>query len=192
MPIKAAKYVHKSLLCNSWPVLWRNGLQSALIGFWMPSKANIGYHRSMKVVAKNRRASFDYEISDTLEAGIMLTGQEVKSCRLGHVDLAGSYLSFQGGKPVIKQMKITPYKFASGLYAYDPGRDRPLLLSKAQAASLEARMAEKGITVIPYEVRAGKFIKLALAVGRGRKTIDKRRKIKEREMGRNLREGREI
>lgn len=146
----------------------------------------------MKVVAKNRRALFDYAIDDTVEAGIVLTGQEVKSCRLGHVDLAGSYLSFRAGKPVIKQMKIMPYKFASGLDGYEPGRDRELLLSKSQAASLEARMAEKGIAVIPLEVRAGKFIKLALAVGRGRKRIDKRQRIKEREIGRKLREGREI
>lgn len=135
---------------------------------------------------------FDYEIEDTLEAGLVLTGQEVKSCRLGHVDLAGSYLSFQGGVPTIKHLKIMPYKFASGLVGYDPGRDRTILLSAAQIDALQGRMAERGISVIPLEVRAGKFVKLALAVGRGRKRADKRARIKEREMGRNLREGREV
>ncbi len=146
----------------------------------------------MKIVAENRRARFDYEILDTVEAGIMLTGQEVKSCRTGNISLAGSYISFLGGRPVLKKASIAPYKFALPLPDYDPTHDRPLLLKKSEARKIEAASEEKGMSVVPLEVRAGKFIKVVIGVGRGRKRIDKRQRIKERETGRKLREGREI
>lgn len=141
----------------------------------------------MKVVAKNRKATFDYEVTDTVEAGLLLTGQEVKSCRLGQISLMGSYVSFAGGRPVLKQAKISPYTYAGNMKDYDPGRDRPLLMTKTQVQKLEAAQSEKGISIIPLEVRAGKFIKLLIAVGKGRKRIDKRQRIKEREVGRRLR-----
>ncbi|KKW39770.1 MAG: SsrA-binding protein, partial [Candidatus Peribacteria bacterium GW2011_GWC2_54_8] len=105
----------------------------------------------VKIVAQNRRARYDYEILDTVEAGLMLTGQEVKSCRNGNANLAGSYVSFLHGKPVLKGMKIAAYQFASGLESYDPGRDRPLLLSKADVQRLQSASDEKGITIIPLE-----------------------------------------
>lgn len=145
----------------------------------------------MKVVAQNRRARFDYDIGETVEAGMVLTGQEAKSCRLGQVSLAGGYASFHGGKPLLKHVKITPYKFASGLEGYDPGRDRPLLLRKTEAIRLEQAAAEKGATIIPLEIRAGRFMKVLLGVARGRKRLDKRQKIKEREMDRRQRMGKE-
>jgi len=146
----------------------------------------------MKTVAQNRRAKFDYEILETVEAGIRLTGQEAKSCRLGQISLLGSYVSFFGGKPMLKQAKISPYKYAGPMPEYDPGHDRELLLRKNQAAKLEAAQAEKGISIVPLEVQAGKFIKVLIGIGRGRKRIDKRQRIKEREIGRKLREGREV
>ncbi len=143
----------------------------------------------MKIVAQNRRARFDYEILDTVEAGLVLTGQEVKSCRLGQVSLAGSYVSFHSGKPILKAMKISPYAYASGLEGYDPGHDRGLLMKKSQIAKLQAASAEKGMSTIPLEVHADKFIKVLIGIGRGRKRIDKRQRIKEREVGRRLRTG---
>jgi SsrA-binding protein len=146
----------------------------------------------MKMVAQNRRARFDLEILDTVEAGIILTGQEVKSCRLGHVNLSGSYVSFFGGKPVLKQVKISPYPFALPLPEYQPDRDRELLLSKHEGEKLAAAATEKGMAIVPLEVRAGKYIKVLLGLGRGRKRADKRQRIKEREIGRKIREGREI
>lgn len=146
----------------------------------------------MKVVAENRRARFDYEILETVEAGIVLSGQEVKSCRAGNVHLKGAYVSFLGGAPILKKASIAPYKFALPLPSYDPLRDRPLLLKKGEAARLEAAAEEKGMTVVPLEVRAGTFIKILLGVGRGRKRVDKRQRIKERETARRIREGREI
>ncbi len=145
----------------------------------------------MKIVAQNRRARFDYEITDTVEAGIVLSGQEVKSARLGHINLAGSYVSFLHGKPVLKQAKISPYAYASGLENYDPGHDRHLLLKKTELVRLEASQAEKGISIIPLEVTAGKFIKVVLGLAKGRKKFDKRQRIKERDVGRRMRRGEE-
>ena len=149
------------------------------------------YPLLMKIVAQNRRARFDYEITDTVEAGIVLTGQEAKSARLGHVSLAGSYVSFLGGKPILKQVKISPYAYASGLEGYDPGHDRPLLLKKSELTRLESAQAEKGVSIIPLEVHSGKFIKILLGLAKGRKTIDKRQRIKERDVSRRMRMGRE-
>jgi SsrA-binding protein len=146
----------------------------------------------MKIVAKNRRARFDYEILETIEAGMVLTGQEVKSCRMGHMDLSGAYVSFLHGKPSLKQSKISPYAFSSGMQDFSPGRDRPLLLKKAESEKLQMMADQKGISIIALEVQAGKYIKVLLGIGRGRKTIDKRQAIKEREMKTKLRKGEEI
>lgn len=121
----------------------------------------------------------------------MLTGPEVKSCRLGHVELAGAYLSFQGGKPQLKHLKITPYAFAASVEQV-PERDRPLLLSKTQSAKLQETISQKGISVIPLEVQAGKYIKIVLGIGRGRKTVDKRARIKERETEKRLKKGEDM
>lgn len=145
----------------------------------------------MKVVAQNRRARFDYEILETVEAGIVLSGQEVKSCRLGHMNLMGSYVSFLGGCPLLRQAKIMPYRFASGLGDYDPAHDRRLLMKRSEVERLQRFTEQKGIALIPLEVRAGRFIKVLLGVARGRKKEDKRQRIKERDVARRVREGRE-
>ncbi len=145
-----------------------------------------------KIVAQNRRARFDYEITSTVEAGIVLTGQEVKSCRLGQVNLAGAYVSFLGGKPVLKQAKISQYKSAGNLKDYDPGHDRLLLLSKKECERINAMQAEKGVTVVPLEVSADRFIKVLLGIAKGRKRIDKRERIKSREMDRRMKQGRDL
>jgi SsrA-binding protein len=146
----------------------------------------------MKVVAQNRRARFDYEILETYEAGIQLTGPEVKSCRAGHVNLSGAYVSFLKNKPMIKHMTISAYPFASVEQRSDPERERLLLMKKSELGKLESLTAEKGVTIIPLEVKAGKYIKVVLGVARGRKTLDKRQHIKERDMARNLRQGRDV
>lgn len=145
----------------------------------------------MKIVAQNRRARFDYEIVETIEAGIILTGQEVKSARGGGMHLSGAYVSFLGGKPLLKHAKIQPYKYASQLDGYDPERDRELLLRSAERDRLFGASAEKGMAVLPLEVRSGRTIKVLLGLGRGRKKRDKRQRIKEREVERMLRRGEE-
>lgn len=146
----------------------------------------------MKTVAQNRRARHDYEIVDTIEAGIMLHGHEVKSCRQGNISLSGAYVSLQSGSPVLKGAKIAKYSHASGLDDYQPGRDRQLLLHKKQSEKLQTELAEKGISLIPLEVKAGKHIKIVLGLGKGRKRHDKRQKKKEKDVKRRLKEGREI
>jgi SsrA-binding protein len=146
----------------------------------------------MKTVAKNRRARFDYEILETMEAGIVLTGPEVKSCRLGHIDLSGAYVSFLRDKPMLKQCKISAYPFASVTEILPIGRDKQLLLKKEEADKLQAQSEQKGISIIPLEIKAGKFVKVLLGIGRGRKTIDKRKVIKERDISKRLRKGEEI
>jgi SsrA-binding protein len=143
----------------------------------------------VKVVAQNRRARFDYEITDTVEAGMMLSGQEVKSCRLGQVSLAGAYVSFRSGNAIVKQMKISAYQPAGPQPDYDPLRDRELLLNRNERAKLEASVEEKGVTLLPLEVRSGKYVKLLLGLGKGRKTIDKRQAIKKKDIERELRKG---
>jgi len=143
----------------------------------------------MKVVAQNRRARYDYEILDTVEAGLILTGQEVKSCRSGNANLAGSYVSFLHGKVVLKGAKIAKYTFASNLEDYNPSRERPLLLGKKDVRKLQSSLDEKGMTLIPLEMRAGKYIKILLGLGKGKTRLDKRQKIKEKDIRKKLRRG---
>lgn len=142
-------------------------------------------------MAKNRRALFDYEILDTVEAGIQLTGQEVKAARMGHVNLAGSYVLFQQDRPILRNAAIAQYPYTTGLENYQPNRDRPLLLHGAENAKLQAAVAERGVSLIALEVRAGRTIKVLLGLGRGRKILDKRQRIKEREMDRKIQKGQE-
>ncbi|MSR86744.1 SsrA-binding protein SmpB [Candidatus Peribacteria bacterium] len=146
----------------------------------------------MKLVAQNRRARFDYEILETFEAGMVLTGPEAKSCRKGHISLAGAFVSFLGGKPILKGAGISKYAFTGPDVLHDEHRDRALLLKKSELGKIQRAAEEKGMTLIPLEVRSGKYIKLLVGVARGRKKMDKRQAIKERETGRRLREGREI
>lgn len=143
---------------------------------------------SMKTVAANRKARFDYEILETIEAGIILTGPEVKSCREGHVNMNGAYVSFLGGGPVLKHVSISKYSHAANVADYDPLRDRPLLLKQSDIDRLASVVAEKGVTLVPLEVKAGRYIKVVLGLGRGRKRFDKRQKIKERDVSRQLRQ----
>ncbi len=149
----------------------------------------VGYFGMPKTVANNRRARHDYDIVDTVEAGILLSGPEVKSCRQGNVHLGGSYVSLHTGTPVLKSASIAPYQYASNQEGYDPNQDRQLLLKKADIERLESALAEKGVALIPLEVRAGKYIKVLLGLGKGRKTIDKRQRIKEKDVARRLKRG---
>lgn len=146
----------------------------------------------MKVVARNKRARFDYEIFEEIEAGIILTGQEVKSVRAGNADLKGAYVSFMTGKPILRHSTIQPYRYASNLSGYDPGQDRALLMKKSETERLVGKAEEKGISVLPLEFRAGRTIKVLLGVGRGRKKYDKRQRIKERDVSRRLKRGEEV
>lgn len=145
----------------------------------------------MKIVAQNRRARFDYVIVETMEAGMMLTGPEVKSCREGHVSLTGAYVLLQKGKAILRNVTIARYRYAAGTQANEPDRERELLLKKTELHHLASATDQKGMTIVPLEIRAGKYIKIVIGLGRGKKQFDKRSSIKKREVERKLREGRE-
>lgn len=158
--------------------------------FLWPLSCNKGIIISMtstrKTVAANRRARHDYDILETAEAGMVLTGPEVKSCRMGRVNIAGAYVSFLGRIPRLKGANISLYPYAR-VPDYDPHRERTLLLKEREAERLWSFAEQKGCTVIPLEVTAGKYVKVLLGVARGRKRYDKREKIRTRDVERRLR-----
>lgn len=140
----------------------------------------------MKVLAKNSRASFDYDIKDTFVAGLVLTGAEVKSVKAGNVSMAGAYVSVSPGSVNLVNCHIGPYKYAPN-EKYDPTQTRKLLLNKSEIHSLLGK--EKGLTIIPLEIFQGNrgLVKVKIGLGKSRKKTDKREYIKKREAGKEIR-----
>jgi len=139
-----------------------------------------------RLVAQNRRASHDYFILETFEAGLVLTGTEVKSLRAGKASLAEAYAMVENGEAFILQMHIPPYEQGNRSNP-DPVRRRKLLLHRRQIALLEKAVAQKGQTLIPLKLYFSKgYAKLLLAVGKGKKTYDKRHTIAERDARREV------
>lgn len=137
----------------------------------------------MKILATNKRARFDYEISKTLIAGVVLSGQEVKSARSGAVSLKGSFVQFKGHEAYLTNTTISAYKNAVGLESYDPLQNRKLLLQKRQLTDLREAIQSGGMTVVPLAVGLDhNLIKIELGLGRGKKRYDKRQTIKKRDM----------
>ncbi len=136
---------------------------------------------------KNRRATFDYEIGDTYNAGMVLTGTEIKSIRAGKASLADSYCLIENGEVWVKGMHIAEYFYGS-YNNHAARRDRKLLLSKKEIAKLIKASADPGYTIIPLRVFINErgFAKLVIGVARGKKQFDKRQSIKEREDKRTL------
>lgn len=134
------------------------------------------------IVATNRRARFDYEIVDTWEAGIVLTGPEVKSLRDGRANLGDAFATVFRGEAWIEKLHISPYEPATRANPIDPQRRRKLLLHRSEIDRLETRIHEKGFTLIPVTVyfRGGRA-KVELALARGKHRHDKRETIKRRE-----------
>ncbi|TSC84904.1 MAG: SsrA-binding protein [Parcubacteria group bacterium Gr01-1014_13] len=141
----------------------------------------------MSVLAENKKALFDYEILEKYEAGLALTGQEVKSARMGQINLKGSYVTFHNGKAYVLNMHINKYKPAGPMPDYDPTHTRQLLLHKKEIAYLQGKSMEKGLTILPLQVYTKqRLLKIEVAVARGKKTYDKREAIKSRELKREL------
>ena len=138
-------------------------------------------------IATNRRARYDYVFEETLEAGMALTGSEVKSMRAGNVQLKDSYAAVRDGEAWLVGVYVAPYEMARE-GGHDPERRRKLLLHSAEIARLAARTQERGLTLIPIKMywRGGKA-KVLLGLGRGARRYDKREKIKAREMERDAR-----
>lgn len=146
----------------------------------------------MPILANNRRASFDYEIIESYEAGLVLSGQEVKSTKDSHISLKGAYiiLRTEQGKLAAYLMgaHISAYRFAGNLKDYEPTRERKLLLKKQELNRLSGKIQEKGLTLIPVKMYTKRsFVKLEFALAKGKKKFDKRESIKKREVDRQLR-----
>lgn len=142
----------------------------------------------MKVLAINKRARYDYEILDSFEAGLVLTGQEVKSIKTGHISLKGAYVTIKDEEAYVINMHVPPYRFAGPLPSYDPYRTRKLLLHKKELKRLIGKRKEKGLTLVPTRIYLKKgLIKLEFGIGRGKKQADKREDIKKRDTDREIR-----
>lgn len=141
----------------------------------------------MNVLAKNKQAYFDYAIERELEAGIVLTGQEVKSVKVGDVSLRGAHVTIHKGEAFLVNAHVSPYKYAGSLQGYEPTRSRKLLLKRKEISSLIGKAKEQGMAVVPLEmyVKRG-LVKVRLGIGRGKKKYDKRESIKKREDERKI------
>jgi SsrA-binding protein len=139
-----------------------------------------------RVVATNRKAFHDYHVGERLEAGLVLTGSEVKSLRQGQASLAEAYAAPEGGEIYLHNLHIPPYDPASHRN-HDPRRKRKLLLHRREIRKLEGFVTRKGQTLVPLELRfRGGYAKLVLALATGKKAHDKRRALAEREAEREV------
>lgn len=142
---------------------------------------------SNTVNVRNKQATFNYELIDKFIAGIVLRGTEIKSIREGKVNLTDGYCYFNRGEIFVKGISITPY--AQGThYNHEAGRERKLLMKRAELNKLEAKVEEKGLALIPVRlfINDSGLAKLEIGLGRGKKTHDKRESIKERDVKREL------
>jgi SsrA-binding protein len=140
-----------------------------------------------ETVAVNRKARHDYLITDTFEAGLVLTGTEIKSVRAGKVNLAQAYARVDRGEAWLIGAHIAPYE-AGNRYNHEPNRDRKLLLHRVEIDALMGRVAAKGLTVVPlrlYITSKGRA-KLELGLARGKQLHDRRRDIAERDSRREM------
>ncbi len=131
-----------------------------------------------RLIASHRRAKFDYEIVDTVEAGLVLLGPEVKSLRAGKANLSDSYATIRRGEAWLVNCHISPYDKA-GRDNPDPRRERKLLLHRAELSRLQGKLAEKGLTLIPLQLyfKNGRA-KVQLGLARGKRRYDKRQAIR--------------
>lgn len=137
-----------------------------------------------KVLVKNRRARHLYHLLETTEAGIELLGTEVKAIRAGRANLKEAHISFSGGEAFLVNCHISPYEHA-GYSVHDPLRKRRLLLQKREIIRLASKVQEKGFTVVPLEIfLSGNWIKVQIALARGKQLHDKRETLRQRTLDR--------
>ena len=141
---------------------------------------------SGKFVTRNRRARHDYEITETVEAGLVLEGSEVKSLRAGNANLKDAYANFSGGEAWLENAYIAPYQFARD-GGHRPERRRKLLLHRREIDRIARKLAEKGLTLVPLSIyfKDGRA-KVELGLGRGKRQYDKRQTIKKRTQEREM------
>jgi len=131
------------------------------------------------VIATNRKARHEYEILDTIEAGIVLTGTEIKSLRAGRCSLQEGYATVRQGEATLKGVHIAPYQQGS-IHNADPLRDRRLLLHRREIRRLTTQLQERGYTLVPLRIYFKRgYAKVELGLAKGRATYDKRRKLRD-------------
>jgi SsrA-binding protein len=142
----------------------------------------------MKIVASNKKAYFNYEIIESMEAGISLQGSEVKSIREGRVSLKDSYAEIRNGEVFLLHMHISPYEHAN-IFNHDPLREKKLLLHRQQIKRLIGKIREKSYTLVPTKVMFNEKgrVKVEISLAKGKRTYEKKRAIKERELEREVR-----
>ena len=140
-----------------------------------------------KLLANNKKARHDYFIEEVYEAGLVLTGTEIKSLRQGRVNLKESYAKIEKGEVFIYNMHISPYE-QGNRYNVDPLRDRKLLLHKQVIRKLIGYTTQKGLTLVPLQIYINEkgLVKMEIAVARGKKLYDKREDIAKRDAGRRM------
>ncbi len=141
---------------------------------------------NIKLLAENKKARFDFSLEESFEAGLKLTGSEVKSLRAGQVNLKDSYISFQGDEAFLQNAHISEYR-ASSYNNHAPERLRKLLLSRSEIDKIKRAVQEKGYTCVPTKIYLKKgWIKIEITLGTGRKKGDKRDLLKERSIKKEL------
>ncbi len=142
--------------------------------------------QAVKQIAKNRKAWHDYTIEESFEAGIALSGTEVKSIRMGTLNLKDSYCLVKNGEIMVKQMHISPYE-KGNVFNRDPMRDRKLLMHKREIRKLDAAIAQQGYAIIPLSVYLkGSLVKVQIGLARGKKLHDKRDAMAARDAKREM------
>ena len=137
-------------------------------------------------IAHNKKARHQYELLEFVEAGIVLSGSEVKSIRAGHVSFHDAYVSFKGQEAFLVGLRIAPYNNA-GYAQHDPDKDKKLLLHAGEIATLASRVVQKGLTVVPVNLHfSSGRIKVDLAVAKGKKLHDQRDSLKDQAERRDL------
>ncbi len=138
------------------------------------------------ILARNRRANYDYAIEDTIEAGIVLQGTEIKSIRAGKVQLKESFVQIRGDEAWILNMHISPYE-QGNRFNHDPIRSRKLLLHKKQIRQLIGKTKQQGYTIVPIQLHLKNgFAKVLIGVGKGKKHHDRREDLKQKEAKRDM------
>lgn len=142
---------------------------------------------NMKVYATNKKATFNYQIIEKYQAGIVLLGFEVKSVKSGNVQLQGSYVLIEEGEVFLVNSYIAPYQVFNTPSSYDPQRRRKLLLKKDEINALLSKKSASGLTIIPIKMyNNNNNIKVGVAMARGKKKYDKREDIKKRDIQREI------
>ena len=140
-----------------------------------------------KRLAENRYAKFQYEIIETIEAGIELLGTEVKSIRNSNINLRDGYCSFRDGEILLLNVHISPHKNVGSFFNHDPLRNRKLLLHKKEIIKLKSNTEKKGMTIVPLSLYLkGSWIKITIGVGKGKKLHDKRQDEKQKSIKKEI------